>query len=391
MTIDSILVLGGYGGAGSAISRLILKMTPADLIVAGRRKERASGLAEALNREFSGDRASYAQADASDPPSLREAFQGADLVIDAATTVPFIETTARAALAAGADWIDIHYPQAGVAVLEGLRPEIEGAGLAFVTQAGFLPGLPSVLARAAEGRFTRYRKAAASVAMRTDFDPGGAALELVEALGEYSAEVFRDGRWRGAGAREVRKVDFGPPLGMKTCYPTTLAEMRGLPEMLGIEELGAYVAGINWFVDGVVTPLAYLLGKVKSGLGRDRLAGLLVWGSKRFTPPGEAVAVVLEAEGERGGEEVLVRLRAGHDDVYGFTAMPVVALLLQILDGTARKAGLSMMGHIVDPGRLLADLVRMGAEVEEGEEVRGRSTPEERWMGVEAEGRRDGG
>jgi len=375
LTIDSILVLGGYGGAGSAISRLILKMTPADLIVAGRRKERASGLAEALNREFSGDRASYAQADASDPPSLREAFQGADLVIDAATTVPFIETTARAALAAGADWIDIHYPQAGVAVLEGLRPEIEGAGLAFVTQAGFLPGLPSVFARAAEGRFTRYRKAAASVAMRTDFDPGGAALELVEALGEYSAEVFRDGRWRGAGAREVRKVDFGPPLGVKTCYPTTLAEMRGLPEMLGVEELGAYVAGINWFVDGVVTPLAYLLGKVKSGPGRDRLAGLLVWGSKRFTPPGEAVAVVLEAEGERGGEEVLVRLRAGHDDVYGFTAMPVVALLLQILDGTARKAGLSMMGHIVDPGRLLADLVRMGAEVEEGEEVRGRSSP----------------
>jgi len=55
--------------------------------------------------------------------------------------------------------------------------------------------------------------------------------------------------------------------------------------------------------------------------------------------------------------------------------MPVVALLLQILDGTARKAGLSMMGHIVDPGRLLADLVRMGAEVEEGEEVRGPSSP----------------
>ncbi|HOI69824.1 MAG TPA: saccharopine dehydrogenase NADP-binding domain-containing protein [Methanothrix sp.] len=373
MAIDNILVLGGYGGAGSAISRLILKMTPADLIVAGRREDRARGLAEALNREFSGDRATYTQADASDPPSLREAFRGADLVIDAATTVPFVEMTARAAIAAGSDWIDIHYPQAGVAVLEGLRPEIEGAGLVFVTQAGFLPGLPSVLAQAAEGRFTRYRKAAAYVAMRTDFEAGGAALEFVEALGEYSAEVFRDGRWRGAGAREVRKVDFGPPLGVKTCYPTTLAEMRGLPEMLGVEELGAYVAGINWFVDGVVTPLAYLLGRVKSGLGRDRLAGLLVWGSKRFTPPGEAVAVVLEAEGERGGEEVLVRLRAGHDDVYGFTAMPVVALLLQILDGKARTPGLSMMGHLVDPVRLLEDLVRMGAELVE--EVQSSSGP----------------
>ncbi len=364
MTEKTILVFGGYGGAGTAISRSILKNTEASLVVAGRREEKARGLAEALNREFSGDRASAIAADATEPSTLKEAFGGADLVIDAATTVPFIETTARAAIDAGADWIDIHYPQDAFPILEGLAPEIERAGLAFVTQAGFLPGLPSAFVRMAASQFTRYRRAFVSVAMRSDFDPGGAALEFVDTLGDFSAEVYRGGEWRGAGFGDVRKVDFGPPLGTKSCYPLTLAEMGDLPEMLGIEELGAYVAGLNWFVDYLVTPLAFVLGRVKKGLGRRELARLLVWGSKRFTPPGEAVAVVLEAAGEKDGAEVFVRLKASHSDVYEFTAMPVAAYLNQYLDGSIKKPGLSMMGHLVEPERFLEDLKAMGAEVE---------------------------
>jgi hypothetical protein len=364
MASKTILVLGGYGGAGTAISRMVLKETDFDLIVAGRRNERAEAVAEDLNRDFSGDRASWAFADAYDPRTLAEPFGRADLVIVAATTTSFVETTARSALEAGADYLDIHYPQEVVAVLEGLAPEVEGAGLTFVTQAGFLPGLPSVFVRRVGAFFSKYRRAAASVAMRTDFDPGGAVLEFVDALGDYSADVYRVGGWRRAGYRDIRKVDFGPPLGERACYPTTLAEMRDLPERLGIEELGAYVAGLNWFVDYLVTPLAFALGKVKRGLGRRQLAQLMVWGSKRFKPEGEAVTLVLEAEGERDGKGVTVRMTAKHDDVYEFTAMSVAAFLVQYLDGSAKKPGLAMMGHLVDPERFVADLERMGADVE---------------------------
>jgi len=364
VTEKTILVLGGYGGAGSAISRAILKNTGANLIVAGRRDDMARALAEALNREFSGGRATWAFADASDPQTLREPFRRADLVIVAATTTSHVETTARAAIETGADYLDIHYPQEVAQVHRSLAPEIERAGLTFVTQAGFLPGLPSVFVRRAGAYFARYKKAAASVAMKTDFDPGGAVLEFVDTLGDYSAEVFMDGEWRRAGYRDVLKVDFGSPLGMKTCYPLTLAEMRDLPERLSIEEVGVYVAGLNWFVDYVVTPLAFVLGKVKRDLGRNQLAGLMVWGSKRFSTPGEAVAFVLEAEGEKDGKNLLVRMTARHDDVYEFTAMPVAAFLVQYLDESLKTPGLWMMGHVVDPTRFVEDLERMGAEVE---------------------------
>jgi hypothetical protein len=369
MTEKTILVLGGYGGAGSAISRAILKNTRAGLIVAGRSDGKARALAEKLNREFSGNRASWAFADAADRETLREPFGRADLVIVAATTTSFVETTAKAAIEAGSDYLDIHYPQKVASALEGLAPDIERAGLTFVTQAGFHPGLPSVFVRRSGSYFTRYRKASAAVAMKTDFDPGGAVLEFVDTLSDYSAEVFKDGEWRRAGYRDVRKVDFGPPLGTKTCYPTTLAEMTDLPERLGIEELAAYVAGLNWFVDYVVTPLAFVLGKVKKGLGRDQLAWLMVWGSKRFTSPGEAVTFVLEAEGEKDGKSLSVKMTARHDDVYEFTAMPVGAFLSQYLDGSLKTPGIWMMGHLVDPERFVEDLERMGAKVEVEVEV----------------------
>jgi saccharopine dehydrogenase (NAD+, L-lysine-forming) len=47
-----------------------------------------------------------------------------------------------------------------------------------------------------------------------------------------------------------------------------------------------------------------------------------------------------------------------------FTAIPVVACLLQVLDDSARKPGLWTQAHIVEPARLVRDMQRMGVEVQ---------------------------
>jgi len=49
-------------------------------------------------------------------------------------------------------------------------------------------------------------------------------------------------------------------------------------------------------------------------------------------------------------------------DGYELTAIPVVATLLQYLDGSARKPGLWMMGHLVKPIRLMMDMEKMGVK-----------------------------
>lgn len=58
-----------------------------------------------------------------------------------------------------------------------------------------------------------------------------------------------------------------------------------------------------------------------------------------------------------------MRTSVAHADGYVLTAVPVVAALLQVLDGSARLPGLWMMGCLVHPGRLLEDMEKMGVQI----------------------------
>lgn len=49
-----VLILGGYGGAGSSISRLLLQESDCDIVVAGRHEAKALDLSERLNAKFPG-------------------------------------------------------------------------------------------------------------------------------------------------------------------------------------------------------------------------------------------------------------------------------------------------------------------------------------------------
>jgi saccharopine dehydrogenase (NAD+, L-lysine-forming) len=80
-----------------------------------------------------------------------------------------VEVVAKASLQENIDYLDIHYPQQRVAVLKNLAEQIKAQGRCFITQAGFNPGLPSVLVLLAKSHFTRYEKARVGVAMNTRF------------------------------------------------------------------------------------------------------------------------------------------------------------------------------------------------------------------------------
>ena len=74
----TILVLGGYGGAGRAICEWLLKETVVGVVVAGRRLNRAEELSASLNKEFPGNRISAVFADASDQQSLQQSHGSAE-------------------------------------------------------------------------------------------------------------------------------------------------------------------------------------------------------------------------------------------------------------------------------------------------------------------------
>jgi len=72
----------------------------------------------------------------------------------------------------------------------------------------------------------------------------------------------------------------------------------------------------------------------------------------------------LEAHGKKGNQKKSLIIRLEHQDGYWFTAIAVVACLLQYLDGSVRKPGLCYMGNLVEPNRLIKDMEKMGIKIQ---------------------------
>ncbi|MBI3362711.1 MAG: saccharopine dehydrogenase NADP-binding domain-containing protein [Chloroflexi bacterium] len=362
----SILILGGYGYAGRLLARHLLAESDAGLVLAGRNAEKAQSLTAQLNAEFAGDRVAGIRADAADSESLRRAFCGIDLVLVAATTVEHTERVARAAVEAGVDYLDIQFSPKRIPVLQSLADEICRAGRCFITEAGFHPGLLTAMVRFVAPHFSHLDTAIVGSVLNPEGGlPSAESVdELIEAFKDYQGQVFKDGRWQTAGSFDVRAIDFGAEFGRRSCYSMFLEEMRSLPDTYpSLNTTGFYVAGFNWFVDYLLTPVIMLSLKLWPERAVRPMGRLLVWGTQKFASPPYGVLLKIEATGEKDGKPLKVEASAFHSDGYEFTAIPVVACLLQYLDGSIKRPGLWMMGHLVDPARLFGDMERMGITV----------------------------
>ncbi len=115
-------------------------------------------------------------------------------------------------------------------------------------------------------------------------------------------------------------------------------------------------------IDWVIFPLTWLWLKVLPRSVRS-IGKFLWWGMGAFHKPPYRVELQVQASGVKDGQRVQLRASVAHPDGYVLTAIPVVATMLQYLDGSARKPGLWMMGHCVEPVRLMNDMQKMGVQI----------------------------
>jgi saccharopine dehydrogenase-like NADP-dependent oxidoreductase len=365
--MTNILILGGYGYTGRLLARYLLQESQVSLILAGRNQEKAQVLADELNAEYKGKRVQATFADAADTASLKAALRGVDLILVASPTTHYTAQVARAALEAGADYLDVQISAQKIITLRAIAGEIEAAGRCFITEAGFHPGLPAAMIRYAAAQLDRLESAvtAGYLNMGRSMPYNEAVDELVETFKEYQAQVFKDGSWTKPSSFEMRKFDFGSPIGLKNCYSMFFEELHALPEMYpSLQRVGFYISESHWLVDYVIYPLAMLGLKVLPARAMRSLGKFIWWGMRTLPRPPYLVALGMEANGQRNGKPAEVRAILSHPDGYILTAVPVVALLLQYLDGSARHPGLWMMGHLAEPVRLFKDMERMGVKVE---------------------------
>lgn len=359
-----ILILGGYGGVGRALTDLLLQETEHKLFVAGRRIEKAAAFAKSINKKYHVERVTPLQIIVNDSNSLKLAFSGFDLVIVTATIPDKIETIAQAALDSKSDMLDILFQKSVVTKLKRFSESIQNSGRVFITQAGFHPGLPAVLVRFASKYFDVYQKGIVSMAMNARFEQPESTVEILNEVREFDSEIFKHGSWRKGSYKDSIRVDFGVPFGTKMCYPLHMEELKKLPEKYGLTETGAYVAGFNWFVDYIVFPVILGFHWVKRGWGDPFLKWIFYWGVNTFSSDDQKVVIILDAEGLSNGKKRNVRITLEHNDAYFFTAAPIVASLKQYFSSSIPRPGLHLMGEIVDPDNLLAEMKRMGVKIQ---------------------------
>jgi hypothetical protein len=243
--------------------------------------------------------------------------------------------------------------------------EIEQAGRCFITEAGFHPGLPAALVRYAATHFDTIDAAitAGYLNMGEILPYSEAVDELIESFKDYQAQVFRRGEWTKPGSFTTRKIDFGGDIGWKRCYPMFFEELRAIPEMYPtINEVGFYISEMHWMTDWIIMPIAWMGIKFLPNAQRP-IGRFLWWGMQNFHKPPYRVELQVQASGITNGQPCKMTARVAHLDGYELTAIPVVAALRQYLDGTGCKPGLWMMGHLVDPVRLMEDMAEMGVLV----------------------------
>ncbi|MCA9522467.1 MAG: saccharopine dehydrogenase NADP-binding domain-containing protein [Myxococcales bacterium] len=355
-----IAVLGAAGAVGRVLVRLLLENSDAGLVLAGRTKTKLDQLAKSFREHVDVARYHVAVADASDPVSMRNAFEGVDVVVNATTASRDCLTIARVCVEIGSDYLEMNLAQ----TLTPLADAAKARGVALIDQAGFHPGLPAPLIRWARARLDSLECARIFMAMDPDFETPLSALELVDAVGENRGALVRGGTWRRATYRDLLSRDFGGKWGKKKCFPLEMPELRRVAEEIGLDEAGVYAAGFNAFIDNVVFPINMLAYKIHKGWGRATLSRMIHWGAKRFSKPGSAVCFLLAAKGTQGGTTRELEARIDHDDALLFTAAPVLAAIEQLDDGSARRPGLEMMGVVVDPERLFRDLERHGIRIQ---------------------------
>lgn len=372
MNTKNILILGGYGSTGFPIAQFLLSQTDVSVTLAGRSFEKAKHAAEKVNNGQGEFRAGAILANASDPHSLRKAFEGVDMVVVASSTSEYAETVARSAIEAGIDYLDVQYSIKKMKVLQSMAKEIENKKLCFITEGGFHPGLPAAMVRLVADQFDSLESANVGSVIKINWRTLDLSLSTMEEfVGEFlnfQTLHFKDGHWQPVSALEMlipRFMNFGGKFGRQYCIPMFLEEMRSLPEMYpSLRETGFFVGGFNWFVDWFLSPLIMVGLKLFPKKGLRPLGRLMFWGLKTFSHPPYGTLLKLEARGNKGNTSKTVEVMIGHENGYALTAIPVVACLMQYLDGSIRKPGLWFQAHIVEPQQCFKDMEKMGAQIQ---------------------------
>ncbi|NBE99313.1 hypothetical protein FE391_16595 [Nonomuraea sp. KC401] len=324
-------VLGGYGTVG-ATTALLLTGRAGNVRIGGRDGAAARKfVVDALD----GDGEAW-QVDAFDPDGLARFCRGCRIVVNCAGPSYLLrDRVARAAFAAGADYVDAAGDAAALSATGGRTG---------VISAGMLPGLTGLLAR----HLAALASPHGGPAERLDVYTGGLDRLTPAAAGDFLLAGQEEqgaalAGWRDGGkvaraltpAHDVELPYFPGPV---TAYPYLSVEAERVAAELGLAEA-------RWY--NVMTGDRVLAGAstATSAAELARVAELELAGRTPY------YVLLFQLTGAHGTSTLVVRTA----DSYALTAAVTAHAARAVLAGDV-PAGLHHADAVLDPARVLADL-----------------------------------
>lgn len=356
-----IVVLGGCGDMGRFVVQDLAEHTDAELVIADLRLHAAERLAERL-----GPRAKAAFVDATNPDSLLQVMQGADVAVGCIG--PFYRfglLMAQAAVEAGVHYVDICDDYSPVEGILALHDQARAKGITLITGLGWTPGLTNILARKAAGELDHVNTIRIYWAGGAADAQGLAVVMHVFFAVTGDVPTYMDGQWtkvRAGSGKEL--VDFGPLLGKVEVAHCGHPEPLTLPRYLDVRTVT---------LQGGLTPrwnnrLADAL--VRLGVSRTperietaskiiyRLEGIIGAGGVPYS--GARVDVF----GTAGGRAAVRSYRAV-DKQGRLTGIPAAIGAAMLAQGAIQAKGAFAPEGCIDPDPFLEELAKRRVWVEQ--------------------------
>jgi NAD(P)-dependent dehydrogenase (short-subunit alcohol dehydrogenase family) len=335
-----VVILGGYGTFGRHIAAQLATFPDAQVTIAGRHPAKGLRFAQSLHTEFR-------PCDATDPTSLRNAVEGAWLVVNASGPFPAGEySIPRTCIGAGCHYIDLADGRDYVVNIGQLDEAARARQVFACAGASTTPAVTSALVADLQPALGPIRSIRVALNAGNRNRAGVATIATILGYVGRPVPVWQGSQWRclpGWGAGEW--VEFPPPVGRRRVQLCDVPDLALFPRHFGARDVvfkaGLELTGLNHAIGVLAT-----LKRIRPSFPLPSLAGPLVSLSRLFKRFGTLHGACAVWVTDIWGRQRSVALVA-HENGPRIPGSPAILLARKLLaDGVHRVGAFPCMGFL---------------------------------------------
>ncbi|GHB74770.1 saccharopine dehydrogenase [Psychrosphaera saromensis] len=233
MLVRRVLILGGYGNFGKRIAENLSEVKDITIIIAGRNRNKAKKLCQALSLNGANAVLESAVIDIYQATFVDELKSlSPDLVIH--TGGPFQGQNyhvPQACISIGSHYIDLADDRRFVCDITSLNDAAKNKDLLVVSGASSVPGLSSTVIDSFIGEFSSLSEIDFAIAPGNKAERGEATVKGILSYTGHPFSAFHNGEWINQyGWMSPRKLNFGSGLGKRWLANIDIPDLELFPE-----------------------------------------------------------------------------------------------------------------------------------------------------------------